>query len=172
MISKYPLLINAHDSRKSPYRSYTPLLELIHLWLKDDSHQKFSDDNIRFLLEKGADVNAMDKLKYRTPLTHTCDYSPEPGALPIATLLIQHGANVNALQNGTYPPLHMAVLYSPCNTDMVELLLNSCADKTYTDSNRQTVADIAREHRWDHVATFIENFQPVQPVGSSIKKAK
>jgi uncharacterized protein len=66
-------------------------------------------------------------------------------SVPIARLLLEHGAPVNARQGGGdlgFTPLMEAAFNG--QIDMVETLLRHGADRGLADSNGQTAADHAR----------------------------
>jgi len=75
----------------------------------------------KWLISKGADVNARDK-DDMTPLHHATEY----GRKKVAELLIVKGADVNAKDRWIWTPLHYACWKN--HKDMAELLISKGAD--------------------------------------------
>ncbi len=123
LINKYPSLINAYSENNGS----TPLLQLLN---HGRFSGKFNTGRIKFLLEKGADVEASNENETWTPLTFIACFSFSPGAFEIVQLLIDFHADVNAYPKAFTKdsPLGMAAINCGNNTDMVELLLNNGAD--------------------------------------------
>ena len=89
---------------------------------------------VTLLIEKGADVNTTCSFqKSRTPLIAQC-YKTYPNS-KIVSLLLQHGARVNAKDEDGVSAL-IAACYSNKNDTAIKILLNYGADKTekYKDS--------------------------------------
>ncbi len=165
LITKYPSLINARRKKSG----CTPLLVLVRFGKY--RQQTFIENNIRFALEKGADVEAMDLDQAWKPLGIVAANAQHSAALNVVKLLIEHKADVNAHppENKKFRPLWLAAQTSGNNTDMVQLLLENGADKTHTDKQGRTVAENTRKSGHMAIAVFIENYQ--KP-GLGIKKAK
>ena len=91
------------------------------------------------LLDRGADVAMLsDNHIANTALHATFAIS---GHVPTAELLLQRGADANALGGGGYRPLHLAA--SRGNVAGVELLLAHGADPAALTGDGQSAADIA-----------------------------
>jgi hypothetical protein len=86
---------------------------------------------VRRLLERGANVNAVDD-NGRTLLHVAVEYAHRD----IVALLIRSGANVDAVDNYGWTPLHVAVEYA--HRDIVALLLRSGANVDAVDNNGWT----------------------------------
>ncbi len=97
-------------------------------------------DAVEFLIEQGADVNAVSEndLKLR-PLHSACS----GGHNSIASLLLEAGADVNAQQASGVTGLHSAAHHG--NASLIKMLLVSGADNTLTLQDGKTAADLARE---------------------------
>ena len=121
--------------------------------LKTGQHTKL----IKYLIHKGADVNALNRFKY-TPLHHAC----ENGKIEIVKYLIEKGADVNALNRHEYTPLHFAIrnraieivkylikkgtnvntsnhynetpLHFACRNETIEIIKNLIKGGTYVDA--------------------------------------
>jgi len=80
----------------------------------------FGDNNdiAKFLIAKGADVNAKDKAGV-TPLHYACEH----GKRNMAELLINEGADVNAIDGGGSTPLHRMFYIGRARMDVAELLI-------------------------------------------------
>lgn len=99
------------------------------------------------LLDKGADINAMDR-DGATPLLHATDFSRLDGGLPhdtqAAAILISRGANVNRQDNDGKTALMNACNYGL--TSVVRLLLAKGARIDLKDSDGKTALKIAKEN--------------------------
>ncbi len=81
------------------------------------------------LLSGGADVNAKSGYRYLTPL----HYAAWNGQAKTATLLIQKGANVNAVDTFRWTPLHWAAAND--RAEVVAVLLENGADREMMTDN-------------------------------------
>ncbi|KAK7495386.1 hypothetical protein BaRGS_00013325 [Batillaria attramentaria] len=100
--------VNCHDESKN---SETPL----HVACRCGS-----EDLLKLLLNKGADIEAKNKEGF-TPLHTACKY----GRKVAVERLIARGANINAAGEGALTPLHLACQYD--HTDVLEQLLSAGA---------------------------------------------
>ncbi|RWS14907.1 Tankyrase-1-like protein [Dinothrombium tinctorium] len=89
-----------------------------------------------FLLENGADVNALDKGGL-IPLHNAASY----GHIDIAALLIKYNAQVNATDRWGFTPLHEAAQKG--RTQLCALLLNHGANPNLKNHEGQTALDLA-----------------------------
>jgi len=80
-------------------------------------------EEIRSLLDRGANINAVDAGKW-TPLHH----ASVNGHHQCVELLLDRGASINAVNGTKYTPLHYASLYG--HHQCVELLIDRGADKS------------------------------------------
>jgi ankyrin repeat protein len=92
---------------------------------------------VRFLIEKGADVNAFDKNGY-TPLISAAMY----GLLDSVQTLIEKGADVNARNNDGVRALTYAAMYG--HTDVVRLLIKNGANVSAKDDMNQTALSMSQ----------------------------
>jgi uncharacterized protein len=98
-------------------------------------------DILKLLLERGADptiasTNAMRNHALHAALAGRLDREG-------ITLLLDHGADVNARQHGGYTALHSAAMHG--DRGLVELLLARGADPAVAADDGKTAADYARE---------------------------
>ena len=102
----------------------------------------------QFLLERGASVRSVNN-QGATALLSACSFRmwiPEP----IITLLVEHGADVNATDNGGKTVMH-CVMFSYNTGSAVKLLLDYGADVTVKDSNGGTIYNYLQRNT--HIST-------------------
>ncbi len=100
---------------------------------------RWADDMmVSFLLNHGATVDNPKSPKGRTPLMITCAYY---GGVHICTMLIEHGANVNAAAQDGTTPLMLAA--QNAKLDVVELLLKNHANPDARDAMGKKAYDYA-----------------------------
>jgi ankyrin repeat protein len=106
----------------------------------------------RWLIEQGADVNAVAENPQRVTPAHaaaaTCDRET-------MRVLLQRGADPNARQQMDYTPLHGAA--SRGDVEMAKLLIAHGADRDAKASDGMTAADVARKYGKDAFAQWIES---------------
>ncbi|XP_029649365.1 poly [ADP-ribose] polymerase tankyrase-1-like [Octopus sinensis] len=105
-----------------------------------------------FLLENGADVNAMDKGGL-IPLHNASSY----GHVDIAALLIKFNTCVNAVDRWGYTPLHEAAQKG--RTQLCSLLLAHGSDPAMKNHEGQTPLDLATA---EDVAALLQDAMPIQ----------
>ena len=92
---------------------------------------------VRWLLDHGADVNAVAKNDMKVQPLHSAAAN---GSVEVCNLLIESGADVNARQQGGWTPLHAAVAAG--NKELEALLLEHNADTSVTNDDGKTVEDL------------------------------
>jgi ankyrin repeat protein len=97
-------------------------------------------DGIRERLAAGVDVNLAETRSRYTPL----HFAVQDGAIGAARVLLDAGAEVQAICTPGLTPLHLAVICWRQSPDgaMIKLLLERGADKTALETNGHTPAEI------------------------------
>jgi len=106
------------------------------------------EDAAKILVERGAEVSlvARNANIHVTPL-HSAAAGSHPG---IVKLLLEHGADPNAAQDGGFTPLHSAAQND--DRESAEALLDAGADPSLANDDGKTPADLAGEATRDLVA--------------------
>jgi uncharacterized protein len=105
-----------------------------------------------FLLNEGADPNARSKNTLNNTPLHSCVAISKN--THIAKLLLDKGADVNAVQHGGFTPLHAAAFAG--DLPMVHLLLDAGAKLDPKTDDGQTALDLAREKKRDVIVKELE----------------
>jgi ankyrin repeat protein len=103
------------------------------------------------LLELGAPADQRSRNALANTRLHAC--AALSHSARVATILLDSGANVNATQNGQFPPLHAAAANG--SFDLVKLLLERGADVSLRTADGQTAADLAREKGHQEVLALL-----------------
>jgi ankyrin repeat protein len=102
----------------------------------------FADEpTVRTLLDAGAEVKQVSATPLRNQALHAVLALSKDAA--VARLLIERGADVNAVQAAGYRPLHQAAVTG--REDLVRMLLDAGADKMARCDRGKTAADYAHE---------------------------
>ena len=104
----------------------------------------------RQLVAAGADVNRPSKNAIRVSPLHS---AVESGSLPLLNLLLEHGANPDAVEFLQATPLHSAAARG--SKEMVERLLKAGADSRHKTKDGKTAADLARQYGHEDLAMWI-----------------
>ena len=105
-----------------------------------------------FLLNEGTDPNGRSKNPLNNNPLHACVAISRN--THVAKLLIDKGADVNAVQHGGFTPLHAAAFSG--DLPMTRLLLDSGAKLDPKTDDGQTALDLAREKKRDEVVKELE----------------
>ncbi len=108
----------------------------------------------RLLIEKGAKIDAVANNATQVMPLHSAASSRN---LAAARLLVEHGAPVNARQQGGWVPLHAAAQNG--DQEMVDLLLAHGADVDITNNDGKTPAMVAKDKGHVKVASLLEAFK-------------
>jgi uncharacterized protein len=102
---------------------------------------------VRLLLEAGADARAAARNPMRVTSLHA---AAAARSAPIALMLLDHGADVNARQQAAYTALHAAAQHG--DVELVDLLLSRGADPTLRSEDGKDAAAHARANGHDALA--------------------
>jgi len=107
----------------------------------------------RQLVAAGADVNRPSRNAIRVSPLHS---AVESGSLPLLDLLLEHGANPDAVEFLQATPLHSAAARG--SKEMVERLLKAGADPKRKTKDGKTAVDLARQYGHEELAVWIANY--------------
>jgi ankyrin repeat protein len=110
------------------------------------------DEMAKFLVDHGADVNAVSRNPMALQPLHSAASSRSAG---IVRLLLERGAAVNAKQHGGYTPLHAAASNGDVAT--TELLLSFGANPEQTTDDHRTPIDFAREKGAENIVSLLRS---------------
>ena len=113
----------------------------------------FADrETVLLLLDAGAGVGQLSQTPMRNQALHAVLALSKDAET--TRLLIERGADVNAVQTAGYRPLHQAAVAG--REDLVRLLLDAGADKTARCDRGKTPAEYARERGHMAVAALLD----------------
>jgi uncharacterized protein len=108
-------------------------------------------DAARLLLQTGAAADAAAANPMKVMPLHSAASARN---LEAVRLLLEHGAPVNARQQGGWAPIHAAAQNG--DRPMVELMLRHRADPKLANDNGETPAMVAREKGFKEIASLLE----------------
>ena len=111
-----------------------------------------TEEMARMLLDRGADPNAVSRNPMAVQPLHSAAASRAVG---IITMLLGHGADVNARQQGGWTPLHAAAIFG--DLPLVELLLKSGAEVDLANDDGKRAVDLAAEKDHAQVADVLRS---------------
>jgi ankyrin repeat protein len=110
---------------------------------------------LKYLLELGADPNLSASNTMRVAPLHSAVAFGDPQiACDMARLLVENGAQVNAVQQGGWTPLHAAADNDQLET--AELLLSNGADPDASNDNGLTPLALARRKSFKEMADLLQ----------------
>jgi ankyrin repeat protein len=113
----------------------------------------FADhETVVTLLDAGADVDQISQTPMRNQALHALLALSKNA--DVTRLLIERGADVNAVQTAGYRPLHQAAVTG--REDLVRTLLDAGADKTARCDRGKTPAEYARERGHEALAALLD----------------
>ena len=114
----------------------------------------FGEESIaRYLVDRKADVNKASSNAFKVaPLHSACSISH----YGLAELLLRHGADVNATQQGGFTPLHAAA--SQRQPALVMLLLQHGANPDAKTENGDTPISLAEKKNFQETAEMIRTY--------------
>ena len=130
--------VNDHDAAQRLLDTYPELRRAT--WLGDERLLHFLvienfPPGVSFCLERGFDPDQVDRDTGNTPLHYACqlDY-PD-----VADILLQHGADPNAVSKINDTPIHCAIQNG--NAGLVNLLIEHGANPNYTTELGESIFD-------------------------------
>lgn len=94
----------------------------------------------RLVVERGAEVNSASRNDMKVMPLHSAAATGDPDArYELAKLLLEHGADPNARQEGGFTPIHAAAQNG--DDELYELLVAAGADPEAATDDGRTVAD-------------------------------
>ncbi len=106
---------------------------------------------VKYLTEKGADINTNHTIDKGTPLI----YAVQSNNVEACRLLIEKGADINAATNEGFTPLMLAVFNN--NLELCILLWQNKAVFNLKNASGKTAADIALEKEHSRITDFLNN---------------
>jgi ankyrin repeat protein len=107
---------------------------------------------VAFCLQHGFNVNQLDGEMGTTPLHYACKLN----YLPVAKLLLEAGANPNAICKIDDTPIHCAV--NNGNAELVDILIKHGANPNYTTDLGETIFDNWPPWAENELASVIEKY--------------
>jgi uncharacterized protein len=108
-------------------------------------------DIVEYLLEKGANVNDASQNNQRVTPQHAASASR---SVSIVKMLLEHGADPNARQNGGSTALHSAAQNG--QVEMIQLLLDHGAQTDVRTEGGQTPFDLAQQNNHTDAADLLK----------------
>jgi len=105
----------------------------------------------KLLIDRGAAVDAVATNPTKVMPLHSAASARN---LEAARLLLEHGAPVNARQQGGWVPIHAAAQNG--DRPMVELLLKHGADTALTNDQGKSPSAVAREKGYEEIAALLD----------------
>lgn len=140
LLGRIPSLLDAVSAD-----GYTPLALAAFF-----SHEQTA----RFLVEEGADVNSRSRNAMGVTALHSAVASR---TRPIVELLIESGADVNALQQGGFTPLHGVAFAG--DLEITELLVRAGADPLLKTDGGKTARALALENGHTAVTEYLRQVE-------------
>lgn len=108
------------------------------------------EDVVGILLPYGVELNVASKNELKVMPLHSAAAS---GHIGIVKRLVEHGADVNAKQQGGFTPLHEAAHRG--DKDMADVLIKAGADLGARNTEGKTPAEMARENGHSALAEIL-----------------
>jgi hypothetical protein len=141
------LLANGADVNAKMITGQTPL----HLAAAGYTGEPQAVEIAGLLLAKGAEVNIRTTDQYMTPL----HFAACTGMPRVVKLLLNHGADVQAVNLRRRTPLHLAALWG--RMDVAKALVSAEANVFAIDVDGSTAADIASAKGFTDLAAFLRS---------------
>lgn len=141
------LIENGADINKCDHNDWTPLLAYAN-------SQHDNPEIIKFLIEKGANENALTKDKVSSLMMASFR-----GHLNIVEQLLKLGMDVNHAD-----VYGKTAIFSAClsgNVDIIRTLIDNGADTLVSDKNGDTVLTFAKKNKFSTIVDFLSSFSEV-----------
>ncbi len=143
-------LLKSGDVNSCDRDGTTPLM---HAILADPPYPQM----IEYLVEHGADVNAVEKGDRWTPL----HFAARDQSLEIVKILLDHDAAVDPVDSSGNTPLRRCIASTyPLNSAVVDLLLAHGADPRRKNNNGASSIDVARRRGNPELLERLEQGRP------------
>jgi ankyrin repeat protein len=110
------------------------------------------EEAVRLLLARGANPNLAARNAMKVAAIHAATAA---GSFGIARLLIEAGADVNAVQQAGFTPLHAAAMTG--QVDLAKLLLDRGADPGARTDDGRTALAMARDSKHQAVVDLLSS---------------
>lgn len=110
---------------------------------------------VKYLVERGADVNMVGNVQYSSPLHWAASY----GNMEMAKYLVEHGANVDVKNIGNGTPYYWACTTTPIQYEMAKYLASKGADVNFRfyEDNTYLIENVKTPARSNIVKCLVDS---------------